>query len=134
MTKEEILKTIHVGDFIYLVNNMGQVFKREIEEIDQNSIRFNFCSQDNRARANLELGYCNLHISYAKQDKYYFFFTKQDAATFKREIVKKTMNEIISKCESSWSELKEFRKKHFEILNSPDIDKWIEEFENNKNW
>jgi hypothetical protein len=55
-------------------------------------------------------------------------------AEHKRQIVLKELDKLKQKVEDAFNEVKKLRQMNYDILNTDDVNKWIDEFKRNNNW
>jgi hypothetical protein len=72
--------------------------------------------------------------AYNKGEYFTFFTTLKEALEYKKESVIKTLNTLKVEVEKSMDKLIEYRKSHYDILNTDDLTKWVQDFKNNNNY
>lgn len=72
--------------------------------------------------------------AYNKNEYFTLFTTLKDALEYKREAVIKSLNNLKVEVEKSMDKLIEYRKSHYDILNTDDLTKWVQDFKNNNSY
>ena len=131
------IEEVRINQKIYLINpDDGLIYKGIINAIYNDEFSFKLDGDNYEKDSNCKHGIARIkHKSYNSISfRVECLFNQTDLAIRKREIIIKAMDKIKIDIEKQMRNLKSFRCKNADVLNSTDIDCWIKEFSNNNQW
>lgn len=138
--KEGVYDNLHIGQMLYICY-CDSLRQKKIEAISSEkegiSGRLNWTGNDGRPTYfKIINGVISgkYNYSYNRDEVFIAFINKGEAAEYLRKKILKMNDSLRDNVQSKMDELKQFRVKHFELLNSTDVDEWIKNFEREYHW
>jgi len=132
MTTQEL----YIGQPVYLVSEAGRVSEFKIVALSTSEVSISFLDYNKYPqRYNVNASTFKFNINgYYETSMFHICYTQQHAADIKKENVIKSLDKEIALVEKHYANVKKIREEYYDVLNSSNIDNWIDEFKRNNNW
>jgi tryptophanyl-tRNA synthetase len=130
------IQDLKIGQTVYLINEQGRVWKKNVIKIDTDSFVINATYKENKFGDRIEIDnpYTKIEVAYNRHDKVFYCLSENDAVVYKKKAIVDLINIHIKLVEENYEKVKKIRRNYHDLLNTKDIDKWVLDFKNNSNW
>ena len=130
------LQDLYIGKKVYLISKEGKMHITEIVSIDNGGTILVDLRNYNNNKVSFKFDYNKVvyRFSHNNEDYLYISYNESDAAILKRKIVIEQLEKLKTSLDDAFKMVQRHRKMNWDILNTNDINKWIDEFKKNNQW
>lgn len=130
------IKELYIGKPVYLISKSGRVTESEIISISQSgNIGISVKNYDGYScQFRYDLKEFTYKYSYNTSTSLHILYDETKVAEYKRELVLKELDNLKKQVEDAFDAVMKHRQMNYDILNTDDVNKWIDEFKRNNNW
>lgn len=130
------IQDLYIGKPVYLIEKSGRVIQSKITTIREDGDVY-ISLKDNRGYPS-NFKYDSVKFSYQynynSSTELHILYDETKVAEYKRELVFKELDNLKQNVEYAFKAVKKHREMNYDILNTHEVNKWIDEFKRNNNW
>ena len=130
------LQDLYIGKKVYLISKEGKIYITEIVSINNGGTILVALRNYNNNQVGFKFDNDKVvyRFSHNNEDYLYISYNESDAAILKRKIVIEQLEKLKTSLDDAFKMVQRHRKMNWDILNTNETNKWIDEFKKNNQW